>query len=78
MDDGNRRFSFARWLPGFTWRFILWNAANVSIVRGYSWLFGYDDEFKAWVVGHRADMMILVVLSWLAYGMMDWMRSNEP
>ena len=78
MADQRESFSFAKWVPGFLFRFIVWNASVVSIARGYSWLLGYDDEFKVWAVEHRGDLLIVIILGSVMYGMMDWMRSQEP
>lgn len=78
MNEGGRPFSIVRWIPAFLLRFVLWNAGVVSTVRGYSWLLGYDDEFKVWAAQNRAEIIIILVLGSVMYGMMDWMRSNEP
>lgn len=78
MADGKEPFSFAQWVTGFLLRFVIWNAGVVSIVRGYSWFLGYDDEFKVWAVEHRSDLVIMIVLGSVMYGIMDWMQSREP
>lgn len=78
MPDKKPPVSFTQWLPGFLLRFVLWNGGIISLVRGYSWLLAYDDEFKVWAAAHRGELIIILFLGSVMYGMMDWMRSNEP
>lgn len=71
-------FSFTKWVPAFALRFVLWTAGVIGTVRGYVWVLGLDDEYKAWSAANRAELLLILVLGSIMYGIADWMRSNEP
>ena len=66
-----------RWLWGFLKRYVLFTLAVIGLARAYSWLFGYDDEVRAWAAANRPLIAIVLTLSAIVYAMYDWLEENE-
>lgn len=66
-----------RWFLRFVKRYVLFTVVVIGGARVYSWLFGYDDEVKAWAVDNRPTIVLILVLSAIIYGMYVWL-DEEP
>jgi hypothetical protein len=66
-----------RWFFGFLTRWVLFNIAVIGIAQAYSWLYGYDDEVKAWAASNRPLITVLLVLGVIAYAMYDWLEHHD-
>ena len=71
-----RSFVF-RWVFGFAKRFVLFIVFTIGLAQGVSWLFGYDDEFKAWAGENRPLIGIVLVLSAIMYAVYDWLEVSD-
>jgi len=65
-----------RWLLGFLKRFVLANVFILGIARAYSWLYGYDDEVKAWAAANRPLVNVVLILSAIAFAMYAWLDED--
>ena len=66
-----------RWLVRFITRFIMFSVVVIGASRAYSWLFGYDDEMKAWAAQNRPIMAVVLVLSAIMYAMYVWLDEDH-
>jgi hypothetical protein len=64
-------------LWGFLKRFFLFTVVVIGAARAYSWLFGYDDEMKAWASQNRPAITLVLVLSAIIYAMYDWLEQDR-
>lgn len=65
-----------RWLWTFLWRYVVFSIVVISGARAYSWLFGYDDEVKAWAIENRPTIVLMLTLSAIIYAMYVWIDEN--
>lgn len=70
--------SFLRWLLTALWRFLLQSIAVIGALQAYNYLFGGDDDYKAWALEHRGEIAIGLFACLAAHLMYEWLRSNEP
>jgi hypothetical protein len=66
-----------RWLRQFLTRFALFSVFVIGAARAYSWLFGYDDEMKAWAAQNRPIIALVLVLSAIMYAMYVWLDEDH-
>lgn len=66
-----------RWLIRFLTRFFLFSVVVIGAARAYSWLFGYDDEMKAWAGQNRPIISIVLFLSAIVYAMYRWLDEEH-
>lgn len=64
------------WFGRLLWRYLLFSIAVIAGARAYSWLFGYDDEVKAWTVENRPTIILMLTLSAIIYAMYLWIDEN--
>lgn len=65
------------WLIRFLTRFFLFSVVVIGAARAYSWLFGYDDEMKAWAGQNRPIISIVLFLSAIVYAMYRWLDEEH-
>jgi uncharacterized membrane protein len=51
---------------------------TIAGARSISWLFGYDDEVKAWSIHNRPLIAVVLFLSAVIYGMAKWLEEPTP
>lgn len=66
-----------RWLVGFVRRFVVFSVVVIGAAQSYSWLFGYDEEMRAWASQNRPVIAIVLILSAIIYAMYDWLEEDR-
>ena len=46
----------------------------IGAAQAYSWLYGYEEEVRAWAAGNRPLITVVLVLSAILYAMYDWLE----
>jgi hypothetical protein len=67
-----------RWLLRFLQRYLLFSVTVLAGAQAYSWLFGLDDQMRAWASANRPLIGLVVVLSMVIYAMYVWLDENTP
>lgn len=64
------------WIFNLCRRFLVFSAAVIGIAMAYSWMFGLDDDVRAWTSSHRVATAMLLFVAFVAYSMYAWL--DEP
>jgi hypothetical protein len=66
-----------RWLIRLVGKFVLFSLAVIGGARAYSWLYGYDEEMRAWAQENRPLVTLLLLLSLIMYAMYVWLDEHN-
>lgn len=74
---GGSNAAVLQWLIGYIRRYVLFSVVVIGAAQAYSWLFGYDDEMRAWAVQNRPLILLVLILSAIIYAMYDWLEEKQ-
>lgn len=65
------------WFVKFLFRYAVFSTAVIAVGQAWTWLYGMEDEVKAWIVANRSLVSVVRVLSIILYGIYDWLEERE-